>query len=137
MTHRALLASPSFHYPPASMFWTRATGIHTLSKQIERWLVTEVDITTPQWGWGCDAFWLAFVAACPSFPNGGWSAWDTRIPVDGQFITEWLNDDIDFGRCNLCEDSSGCPDNEASLMFFIWDMFCKHITLFYPLPLLE
>ncbi|KIK78885.1 hypothetical protein PAXRUDRAFT_162813 [Paxillus rubicundulus Ve08.2h10] len=110
---------------------------NALSKQIELCLVTEVDISTPKWGWGCNTFWLAFIATCPLFPSRGWSPWDPRISVDVQFITGWLNDNLDLGSCNSCEDSLGCSDSEASLMFFIWGMFCKHVALFYPLPLLQ
>ncbi|KAI6149272.1 hypothetical protein BKA82DRAFT_3939434, partial [Pisolithus tinctorius] len=65
----------------------------TLSKDIERWLMNDVWTTSiPQWAWGHDAFWLAYIAAHPMFPNGSWSAWDPRIPMEGQFIEEWLND---------------------------------------------
>ncbi|KAG1766329.1 hypothetical protein EV702DRAFT_934445, partial [Suillus placidus] len=62
----------------------------TLSKDIETWLVTKVDNRSQLWTWGCDAFWLTFVAAYPLFPRGKWPMWDPRIPLDGAFIKEWL-----------------------------------------------
>ncbi|KAI6148919.1 hypothetical protein BKA82DRAFT_3934573, partial [Pisolithus tinctorius] len=62
-----------------------------LSKDIERWLVNDIRTTSiPQWAWGRNAFWLAYIAAHPMFPNGSWSVWDPRIPMEGQFIEEWL-----------------------------------------------
>ncbi|KAI5989689.1 hypothetical protein EDD15DRAFT_2139343, partial [Pisolithus albus] len=63
----------------------------TLSKEIECWLVNKVqDSSLPYWTWGKDAFWLTFIGAHPRFPDGEWSVWDPRIPVEGTFIEEWL-----------------------------------------------
>ncbi|KAG2115682.1 hypothetical protein BD769DRAFT_1391176 [Suillus cothurnatus] len=38
------------------------------------WLLTLMDTVTPEWTWGRDAFWYAFVAANPDFPNGKWAS---------------------------------------------------------------
>ncbi|KAG2156933.1 uncharacterized protein EDB93DRAFT_1238773 [Suillus bovinus] len=60
-----------------------------LSSTIQSWLVTLADTVTPEWTWGRDAFWYAFVAANPDFPNGKWAFWNPSIPLEGQFIEEW------------------------------------------------
>ncbi|KAG2112494.1 hypothetical protein BD769DRAFT_1630180 [Suillus cothurnatus] len=60
-----------------------------LSVTIQSWLVALEDTMTPEWTWGRDAFWYAFVAANPDFPSGRWLLWDPRIPLEGQFIEEW------------------------------------------------
>ncbi|KAI6028149.1 hypothetical protein EDC04DRAFT_2573004, partial [Pisolithus marmoratus] len=64
-----------------------------LLKDIECWLVDEVDTSHPQWEWGLDTFWMAFIGAFPMFPGGKWHHWDPRIPLEGQFIQGWLNGD--------------------------------------------
>lgn len=110
-----------------------------LSKDIERWLVDDVKSTSvPQWAWGRDAFWLAYIAAHPMFPNGRWSPWDSRIPLEGQFIEEWLKDD---GESSSADET---PSNEAyeaaiaerTLLFNIWESFGRHVALFYPFLLI-
>ncbi|KAG1878922.1 hypothetical protein F4604DRAFT_1537481, partial [Suillus subluteus] len=60
-----------------------------LSEQIQHWLVT-IPSDSQHWTWGRDAFWLAFVGACPDFPGGSWLRWDMRIPLEGQFIEQWV-----------------------------------------------
>ncbi|KAG1737141.1 uncharacterized protein EDB91DRAFT_1237955 [Suillus paluster] len=74
----------------------------TLSREIKRWLVTEVDIRSQLWTWGRDAFWLTFVAAYPLFPGGKWPMWDPRVPVEGTFIKEWLGQPSDILVCIVC-----------------------------------
>lgn len=49
----------------------------SLMKDIEAWLVDQVNCQTQLWTWGRDAFWLAFIAAYPSFPRGSWPKWDS------------------------------------------------------------
>ncbi|KAG1894189.1 uncharacterized protein F5891DRAFT_908230, partial [Suillus fuscotomentosus] len=62
-----------------------------LSQRIEKWLI-ELDTELPEWSWGRDTFWLTFVTAFPSFPRGTWPMWDPRIPLEGTFIEQWLQD---------------------------------------------
>ncbi|KAG1873403.1 hypothetical protein C8R48DRAFT_544712, partial [Suillus tomentosus] len=61
-----------------------------LSGTIQSWLVALEDTMTPEWTWGRDTFWYAFVAANPDFPGGKWVFWNPRIPLEGQFIEEWV-----------------------------------------------
>ncbi|KAH7931054.1 hypothetical protein BV22DRAFT_985002, partial [Leucogyrophana mollusca] len=61
-----------------------------LAHNIQDWLVTMAHLESQQWTWGRDAFWLAFVAANPEFPNGKWAEWDPRIPLEGEFIERWM-----------------------------------------------
>ncbi|KAG1902842.1 uncharacterized protein F5891DRAFT_978316 [Suillus fuscotomentosus] len=62
----------------------------SLMKDIEVWLVDQVNCQMQLWTWGHDVFWLAFIAAYPSFPGGLWPKWDSRIPLEGTFIEQWL-----------------------------------------------
>ncbi|KAG2129940.1 hypothetical protein DEU56DRAFT_695253, partial [Suillus clintonianus] len=78
------LPLPSKFNPADSYHWSQ------LSDQIQRWLVT-IPAESQHWTWGRDAFWLAFVGACPDFPSGRWPRWDARIPLEGQFIEHWLD----------------------------------------------
>ncbi|KAI6006653.1 hypothetical protein F5J12DRAFT_832058 [Pisolithus orientalis] len=106
----------------------------TLSKDIKWWLVNDVQMTSiPQWACGHDAFWLAYIAAHPTFPNGSWSVWDPRIPMEGQFIEEWLNDD---GINGSTDGMSSNETTEHTLLFNIWESFSRHIALFYPFILI-
>ncbi|KAG2339511.1 hypothetical protein BDR05DRAFT_977721 [Suillus weaverae] len=77
------LPLPHNFSPTDSYHWSQ------LSEQIQLWLVT-IPEESQYWMWGRDAFWLAFVGACPDFPNGSWPKWDARIPLEGQFIEHWL-----------------------------------------------
>ncbi|KAG2136106.1 uncharacterized protein EDB93DRAFT_1091877, partial [Suillus bovinus] len=63
----------------------------SLLKEIETWLVLEVDPESPLWTWGRDAFWLAFIGAYPYFPRDRWPMWDSRVPLQGTFIEAWLD----------------------------------------------
>jgi hypothetical protein len=127
--------APTFD-PTDSCHWAM------LSKDIEWWLVNDVQtMSVPQWAWGHDAFWLAYVAAHPTFPNGSWSLWDPRIPLEGQFIEEWLNDD---GMSSSADgmpsygvyEVTSQPTAEHKLLFNIWESFGRHVTLFYPFLLI-
>ncbi|KAI6008553.1 hypothetical protein EDC04DRAFT_2581985 [Pisolithus marmoratus] len=112
--------------PRSTCQWAR------LSNDIECWLVNEVDTSHPQWEWGLDAFWMAFIGAFPMFPGGKWHHWEPRIPLEGQFIQGWLNGDE--------ESSEGELDGVVSLehtLLGIWEMFCRHVVLFYPFALIS
>lgn len=104
-----------------------------LSKDIEQWLVNEVQTSTsPMWQWGLDAFWMAFIAAYPMFPHGKWYSWNPTIPLGGQFVEEWMNGDRESNS------SAGADINDdvtERATVFLWDMFCKHVALFYPYSL--
>ncbi|KAG2153501.1 uncharacterized protein EDB93DRAFT_1082409, partial [Suillus bovinus] len=104
----------------------------TLSKAIEKWLVTKVDIRSRLWTWGCDAFWLAFITAHPQFPRGKWRMWDPHIPVEGAFIKEWLGRSSDIDPLKLGGDCS-----LLALLSDIWAEFNRHTALFYPFPLID
>jgi hypothetical protein len=94
----------------------------TLSKNIESWLV-DVGSETQLWTWGRDAFWLAFIAAYPLFPRGSWPKWDSRIPLEGPFIEQWLEQSGDH---------TVIAQEQDSIRVDIWDEFCKHAALFFP-----
>ncbi|KAG1794432.1 uncharacterized protein HD556DRAFT_1197637, partial [Suillus plorans] len=79
------LPLPSDFNPTDSCHWSR------LLEQIQRWLVN-IPSDSQHWTWGRDAFWYAFVATYPDFPSGSWLTWDARIPLQGRFIEQWLED---------------------------------------------
>ena len=113
-THTQDFAIPFLPLPHA-FDWTDSQQWAMLSNEIKCWLINEVqDSSLPQWTWGRDAFWLAFIAAHPSFPGGRWSAWDLRILLEGTFITEWLSgvetESIDHDMSS--SSSSGNDDGE-------------------------
>ncbi|KAG1876991.1 hypothetical protein C8R48DRAFT_544681, partial [Suillus tomentosus] len=76
---------------PSEFDYTKRKDWAELSQRIEKWLI-ELDTELPEWSWGRDTFWLMFVAAFPSFPRGTWPMWDPRIPLEGAFIEQWLQD---------------------------------------------
>ncbi|KAG1719838.1 hypothetical protein EDB19DRAFT_1898628 [Suillus lakei] len=83
------IAIPFLPLPPTFNYFNR-TDWQMVSQRIQEWLTTEVDTRSSVWTWGRDAFWLAFVAAYPSFPSSQWPMWDPRIPLEGEFIEQWL-----------------------------------------------
>jgi hypothetical protein len=94
--------------------------------QIQRWLVN-IPLDSQHWSWGRNAFWFAFVAAYPDFPSGNWLMWDARIPLQGRFIEQWLED----GAASLL----GVDHSREDLLEQIWAEFCTHAMLFHPEPL--
>ncbi|KAG1726438.1 uncharacterized protein EDB91DRAFT_1013145, partial [Suillus paluster] len=88
ITHPDDIPIPFLPLPPAFNYTIQADWV-ALSKQIKKWLV-ELNTELPQWTWGRDTFWLAFVAGYPFFPRGNWRMWDPRIPLEGVFIERWL-----------------------------------------------
>ncbi|KAG2150280.1 uncharacterized protein EDB93DRAFT_1084299 [Suillus bovinus] len=113
------LLLPSKFNPMDSFHWLQ------LSEKIQHWLVT-IPAVSQHWTWGHNAFWLAFVGACPDFPCSQWPMWDPRIPLEGQFIEHWLDAD------NLGGDQIG-----ENLLDHIWTEFCAHAMLFHPDPLVS
>jgi hypothetical protein len=120
----------SFLPLPPSFDYVNQADWETVAQQIQEWVTTEVDTESPLWTWGCDAFWLAFVAAHLSFPMGKWPMWDPRIPLEGSFIEEWIQCSNDHGA----DEEVLAQDDAVSK---IWNEFCKHAALFYPSPLIS
>lgn len=116
------LLLPSDFIPMLSCHWSR------LLEQIQRWLVN-IPSDSQHWTWGCDAFWFAFVATYPDFPSGPWSTWDTRIPLQGRFIEQWLED--------RAASVLGVDHSHKGLLEQIWAEFRTHAMLFHPEPLLS
>jgi hypothetical protein len=107
-----------------------------LSGTIQSWLVALEDTMTPEWTWGRDTFWYTFIAAYPDFPGGKWVFLDLRIPLEGQFIEEWVGGSINLSTGDTNEDFTA-PVMHANTLDFIWTEFSKHIALFYPCPLIS
>jgi hypothetical protein len=62
----------------------------SLAKTIHDWLVAHEDHlrATSKFVWGVQAFWIAYTAAFPSFPNGLWPVWNPAIDINGEFIQD-------------------------------------------------
>ncbi|KIK78696.1 hypothetical protein PAXRUDRAFT_152870 [Paxillus rubicundulus Ve08.2h10] len=56
-------------------------------------------------------FWMAFIAAFPSFPYGDWPDWNPRITMDGDFISYWISD-TDAGSVK--------PESVGMIWEFVW-----------------
>jgi len=95
-----------------------------LSQKIESWLVSAVPVHSQQWTWGHDTFWLAFVAAHPSFPGGPWPMWNSNIPLEGEFIEGWINDGGGL--------QGPAVSGKMSIRQCIWAEFSRHVALFHP-----
>ena len=100
-----------------------------LVNQISTWLVDTVRSPRCQeWGWGVEAFWMAFIAAYPSFPAGNWPSWETSIGADTRFFQQWLESG---GRVGWCHQNDIRDDCLLAFLDKIWSLFCQHTSLFY------
>jgi hypothetical protein len=61
---------------------------------------------------------------------GKWPMWDPHIQLEGSFIEEWLQHSNDYGA----DEEVPTQDDVVS---DIWNEFCRHAALFYPLPLIS
>lgn len=78
---------------PLPLSFDRRSQRHwaSISQRIADWLISVVaDLFSNIWKWGREAFWISFVAAYPSFPNGEWPTWPTEISLEGAFISYWI-----------------------------------------------
>ncbi|KAG1833931.1 hypothetical protein EV424DRAFT_1532760 [Suillus variegatus] len=96
------------------------------------------DLSTPEWAWGREAFWYAFIATYPNFPGGKWSFWDSSISLEGQFIEEWVGSSGIFSTVIDDDDSKlATVSTHTDTLDYIWTEFSRHIALFYPHPLVS
>ena len=63
----------------------------TLFENIQTYLVQNPDVELRRQILTREFFWMAFVAAFPTFLFSNWAEWDYRIPVQGNFITYWFD----------------------------------------------
>ena len=78
---------------PSNFESTDVSHWQRLTKTIERCLVasTTFENRYPEaYRVMRDLFWMAFVAAFPTFPEGDWPLWDARISMEGGFISNWV-----------------------------------------------
>ncbi|KAG1905527.1 uncharacterized protein F5891DRAFT_1183472 [Suillus fuscotomentosus] len=135
--HVALSGRPSLNSLPEGSFpffplapnfnhlngWTWAV----LADTIQDWLSNNISLTRSDvWLWGCESFWMAFVAAFPGFPRREWPLWDPKIGMEGEFITYWMSD---FG--------SGSERSPDDVRTGVWRKFHDLATMLYPLPLFQ
>ncbi|KAJ8073263.1 hypothetical protein PM082_020135 [Marasmius tenuissimus] len=103
-----------------------------LRKSIEDWMMSFADQkdSTQDWDWGREAYWMAFSAAYPGFPNGDWPTWNPAIDLGGPYIQEWLN----------CEGLTSCHEegdanNDCEMRENIWQRFRLHVWSRYSISL--
>jgi hypothetical protein len=95
----------------------------------------QLDTGLPQWTWGWDTFWLAFIAAFPFFPRGMWPLWNPRVPLEGAFIEKWLET---LGQSTTVGQETLVIDlDDADNLGEIWEAFHRDAALFYPYPLIS
>ncbi|KAG2129531.1 hypothetical protein BD769DRAFT_1338108, partial [Suillus cothurnatus] len=82
----------SFPFLPLPPTFDHTNSDHwaKLLDNIQSWLVKSADPSMPEWAWGREASWYAFIATNPNFPGRKWSFWDSSISLEGQFIEEWV-----------------------------------------------
>lgn len=84
------------HFPSwtaLSFDFTRSFGWSHFAQSIQDWFVNLNALDdTEEHRWGLDAFWIAYTSAYPSFPRGSWPEWDSRIPIAGKFIENYLKE---------------------------------------------
>lgn len=99
-----------------------------LAEDIQEWLLNIiVDPYSQEWTWGRELFWMAFMAAYPTFPQGDWPSWDAKISVEGAFAQGWL----DRGGAGGIENGSE-TEQVAMLRKDVWEQFCQTASLYYP-----
>ena len=130
----AVIPMPFLPLPP-TFNKTCAEAWSSLASQIQQWLIFCLrDEGTPHWKWGVDVFWVAFIAAYPSFPLGEWPLWDTRIPMAGPFIEKQLaaNDFEETSRkaVELISEDMTMKRREE-----LWEEFCAIVRVLYPYPI--
>ncbi|KAI0040148.1 hypothetical protein FA95DRAFT_1650771 [Auriscalpium vulgare] len=97
-----------------------------LACAVQDWLISpESCLSESHWSWGVDLFWLAFIAAYPTFPLGEWPSWNRRIPFNSPFLNSRMNIGIE-----------GSDITEAERRWTLWQDFSRQISLFYPYPLI-
>lgn len=131
-SHNEILI-PFFPLPPTFDHTNRGDWA-SLSKEIEKWLV-QLDTGLPQWTWGRDAFWLAFVAAFPFFPRGTWPLWNPHVPLEGAFIEKWL--EASGQSTTVGQETLVIDLDDADNLGEIWEAFRRDAALFYPYPLIS
>lgn len=115
---------------PATFNLAAAVDWHSLSIQVEKWLVSGVPMQSQYWAWGRDMFWLTFVATYPAFPRGKWRMWNSRIMPVGNFIEAWLagNHDLQLTCTHFGSEW------RVRMRGYILDEFCRHASLFHLTP---
>ncbi|KAL4079814.1 hypothetical protein J3A83DRAFT_4086610, partial [Scleroderma citrinum] len=88
-----------------------------LCNDIQHWLLS-ISEQSQQWSWGCEMFWLTFVAANPDFLGGIWPVWNTRIMPEGLFIEGWLDNSL---KHTIGED--GEVGGYRQIHQWLWDEF--------------
>jgi len=74
-------------------------------------------------------FWMAFVAAFPSFPHGDWPNWNSQIPMEGNFISRWVLKDSDDS------DWDDFPDTCVAIRQLVWEQFSTTVEKVLLIPI--
>lgn len=92
LTHASQLSErPAFLPLPPTFNYAATNEWADVAQKIQDWLVlSDAEDTAHLRAWGTELFWVAFVAANPTFPRGAWPKWDERVPLEGAFIAKWM-----------------------------------------------
>lgn len=95
-----------------------------------------VDMDSPERAWGTDLYWIAYIAAYPTFPQGARTKWDPRMKLCGTFGDYWL--------CNVANPHTSharpCTDTCAACITLcdsLWDSFLLHAATMYSGPIIS
>ncbi|KAF8119291.1 hypothetical protein EV363DRAFT_1386457 [Boletus edulis] len=64
-------------------------------------------------------FWMAFVAAYPTFPRDTWPSWDSHIAMEGDSVSQWVVNRSD----------ELCRENDDAIRMKIWKEFSTAVEL--------
>ncbi|KIK75064.1 hypothetical protein PAXRUDRAFT_173910, partial [Paxillus rubicundulus Ve08.2h10] len=98
-----------------------------LADQIQFHLVQETQVEHPvdECLWVRKFFWMAYVAAFPTFPQGDWLNWNPRISMEGDFISYWMAE-FEAGETR--------PDSVRMVWEFIWEELRDLAAHLLPIP---
>lgn len=82
---------PDFLPLPHTFDLTSDRSWSELRVAIQDWMATEGQCGSESWSWALELFWIAYIAASPTFPGGTWPVWDVSVPLKGAFIGQWLS----------------------------------------------
>ncbi|KAH8993097.1 hypothetical protein EDB83DRAFT_2478248 [Lactarius deliciosus] len=96
----------------------------TLASRVQSWLTFYIqDQDLLHWKWGAEVFWIAFIAAFPSFPLGEWPLWDRQVVPN------------DFEETVQRSSERTSEEDLSKRREELWRDFCKVVKVMYPFPI--
>ena len=101
-----------------------------LLQNIELYLVQILDSPGKRRTLMCELFWMAYMAVCPTFPFGDWPNWDSRIPLEGNFVSYWM------AQLDLPYVIVRCEHLSVDARQLIWEKLTALVHRSFPPPLI-